>query len=450
MMSRHNPKDSINNSPPLYQGVRALYSVLFTLALPVIFLSKVWRSRKAPAYRQRFAERIGITTVKGPFDLWVHAVSLGEANVAIPLIERILKDQPDWRILVTTMTPTGSARVTQILKERVSHCYLPYDIPWVLTPWMKRIQAKQLAIIETELWPNLIHIAHRLGTRIHLLNARLSEKSAQGYAKVGFITKPMLERIDSIAAQDAETQTRLIRIGALPECVKVTGSIKFDVSPPTDIEAFSHQWKSLLNDRPVWIAASTHEGEEALLLEVQKELLNSHLFPIMIIAPRHPERFESVAQLLKQTGKTWVKRSEIHSVQATSYRLPEDTHYLLLDSLGELLNFYALAHIAVIGGSFIPQGGGHNPLEAIVHATPTITGPNVRDFKAIYQQLGSVSGSEIVENQQALFEQLKKAFLNPSDTKKRGEQGRAYLLNNQGATLAQASMILNSSVNNNV
>jgi 3-deoxy-D-manno-octulosonic-acid transferase len=398
---------------------------------------------------------------KGPFQLWVHAVSLGETNAAIPLIKRIQQQHPDWRIIITTMTPTGSARATQQLGNSVAHCYLPYDIPWLLTPWLKRISAERLAIIETELWPNLIHLAAKQGVAIYLLNARLSEKSAKGYAKVSWITQPMLDKVCFIAAQDIATKQRFQHLGVCNSRIAVTGSIKFDIKPPADLAAFQAQWHGLIQDRFVWIAASTHAGEEALVLNALARLQQSIPNGLLILAPRHPERFQAVAADIEQRGLGYLKRSSlpipahdsttvdsttVDSATANSISdcplIDTDIKVILLDSLGELLHMYSLVEFAVIGGSFIHQGGGHNPLEAAVYGKPIITGPQIRDFYPIYQALIDAQAAVMVNDTDSLCGSIEHWYHNPDQKQIAGMIAQQQLKKNQGALNQQIACLV--------
>lgn len=370
---------------------RFFYSVLFHLLLPVVLLRLLWRARRAPDYLRRVYERFGfgIPAMRG--GLWVHAVSLGETLAAAPLINAWRKQNPGQPVFVSTMTPTGSARVHALWDDQVQHAYAPYDLPWAWALFMHRVRPQVLVIMETELWPNMIHAAHARGIPVLLANARLSARSARGYAAAAWLARPMLGELTHIAAQDEDTAARFRALGVPEARVSVTGSLKFDITPPADIESRAHDlhvnWH--LAHRRVIVAASTHSGEDIPVLTAFSAIRARHKHALLILVPRHPERFENVASLIKQKKFTLARRSRGEPVD-------QDTAVLLADTMGELMLWYALADIAFVGGSLVPVGG-HNVLEPMALDVPTLSGPHVFNFQTITSELVAAGALQLVE-----------------------------------------------------
>lgn len=369
----------------------ALYSTLFRLLLPLFALRLLIRSRKAPAYRQRIAERLGFAKPVTGRPLWIHAVSVGEVIAISPLVEKLLENYPDIPVLITTMTPTGAAQVEQRFgpwgAARVSHRYIPWDTPGAVARFFKRHQPRAGLIVETELWPNLLRTAERLGIPLLLANARLSAKSQRGYQRFSALASVALSSLTHICAQhDADAQ-RFIELGVPGERVSVDGSIKFDRSIPSEAIEQGKVWRQALGNRPVLIAASTHAGEDEIALQAWQQLKQSLSDAVLILVPRHPERFDSVATLAQGYSTAVQRRS--------SNELPDlRTEIWIGDSLGEMLAYYATADIAFVGGSFSGTGG-HNPLEPAALSLPVIMGPSRYNFLSIAAEL---------ENEGALFE----------------------------------------------
>ena len=408
---------------------RTLYTLLFHLGLPLVALRLWLRARKAPAYRQRIKERFGFglpAMQRG--GLWVHAVSVGESIAAAPMVRALLKAYPELAITVTCMTPTGSERIRALFADepRIQHCYLPYDLPWAAARFLDQVRPRLGVIMETELWPNHIHQCARRGIPVALANARLSARSARGYGRFAKLTRPMLAEMSLIAAQTETEAERFRSLGARPECVQVTGSIKFDLKLDEQLlpraRQLREQWQA--SQRPVWIAASTHEGEDAQVLEAHRRLLQVHADALLILVPRHPERFNAVHALCAEQFAT-VRRSSAELVT-------DATQVLLGDTMGELLFLYALADIAFVGGSLVPTGG-HNPLEPAALALPVISGPHVFNFLDISAMLKDAGALHSVDDSQALAAAVQRLVELPQDAKRMGEAGRAVMQANQGA-----------------
>ncbi len=407
---------------------RALYSLLLHLALPLIALRLYLRGRKAPAYRQRIAERFSLRLpAMRPGGIWVHAVSVGESIAAAPMIRALRERHPDLPITVTCMTPTGSERIRALFGDSVQHCYLPYDLPWAAARFLDRVRPKLAVIMETELWPNHIHQCARRGIPAVLANARLSERSARGYARFAGLTRPMLAEMSWIAVQTAAEAERFRRLGARPECVAVTGSIKFDLSIDPELQprarALRASWSAA--ERPVWIAASTHAGEDEIILAAHRRLLSERPDGLLILVPRHPERFDAVHVLCRREGFATVRRSSGQPVTAGD-------QVLLGDTMGELLFLYALADVAFVGGS-LASNGGHNLLEPAALGLPVLAGPHLFNFLEIAAQLRAAGGMVAVFDADGLGRQLLLLLTRAEVRQGMGEAGRRVLLANQGA-----------------
>jgi 3-deoxy-D-manno-octulosonic-acid transferase len=409
---------------------RTLYTLLFHLGLPLVAIRLWLRARKAPAYARRIGERFALNLpVLQPGGIWVHAVSVGESIAAAPMIRELLKRYPQLPITVTCMTPTGSERIQALFanEPRIQHCYLPYDLPWAAARFLDRVKPRLGVIMETELWPNHIHQCAKRGIPVALANARLSARSAKGYARFAGLTRPMLEEMSLIAVQTEAEAERFRLLGARPECVEVTGSIKFDLSIDPQLlvkaRALREQWQA--QERPVWIAASTHEGEDEIVLSAHRQLLASYPNGLLILVPRHPERFNSVFQLCQREGFATVRRSSGEPVAA-------QTQVLLGDTMGELLFLYALADSAFVGGSLVPNGG-HNLLEPAALAKPVLSGPHLFNFLEIAAKLREAAALEEVEDAQGLALAVQRLFELPQDAQRMAEAGLKVMQLNQGA-----------------
>ncbi|MEZ1320455.1 lipid IV(A) 3-deoxy-D-manno-octulosonic acid transferase [Pseudomonas fluorescens] len=409
---------------------RTLYTALFYLGLPLVAIRLWLRARKAPAYARRIGERFsyGMPTLQ-PGGIWVHAVSVGESIAAAPMIRALLQRYPTLPITVTCMTPTGSERIQALFanEPRIQHCYLPYDLPCAAARFLDRAQPKLAVIMETELWPNHIHQCAKRGIPVALANGRLSERSARGYGRFSKLTAPMLAEMSFFAIQTETEAQRFRNLGARPETVEVTGSIKFDLTiDPKLLQRAADlrgQWQAL--ERPVWIAASTHEGEDEVVLDAHRRLLANHPDALLILVPRHPERFNSVFELCQREGFATVRRSTGANVDA-------QTSVLLGDTMGELLFLYALADSAFVGGSLVANGG-HNLLEPAALAKPVISGPHLFNFLDIAAQLREAGALAEVDDAEGLAVEVQRLFELPRDAQRMADAGLAVMRRNQGA-----------------
>lgn len=406
--------------------LRLLYSILFYGLTPILLLRLWWRGRKAPGYRQNWRQRLGLGPTIGQPVIWVHAVSVGETVAIAPLVHRLLARYPQHRLLITNMTPTGAAQVRTLFGDRVEQRFCPWDIPLALRAFLRRTCPELCIIVETELWPNLVDQCARAGVPVLLANARLSARSARGYQRFSALTKPMLQQLSLIAAQGQADAERFVALGMPSERVDVTGSIKFDLRPDaTQVAAGRALREQLGNDRPVLIAASTHQGEDEVLLQAWQQLREEHPQLVLMLVPRHPERFDAVAELCRGYSDRLVLRSR-------GEQPDEHTKLYLGDSMGELMLFYAAADIAFVGGSFSGTGG-HNPLEPAALGLPVIMGPDCFNFQSITDALGEAGGLVRVANVAGLQAQLS-IWLEDADRRREaGQQAAAFVAANRGA-----------------
>ncbi|WP_296128700.1 lipid IV(A) 3-deoxy-D-manno-octulosonic acid transferase [Pseudomonas sp. Ga0074129] len=402
---------------------RHLYTLLFHFGLPLVAGRLAWRAWQAPAYAKRIGERFafGLPALK-PGGIWLHAVSVGESIAAAPLVRELLARYPQLPITITCMTPTGSERIQAMFggpeyAGRVQHCYLPYDLPWAAARFLERVQPTLAVIMETELWPNHIHQCAARGIPVALANARLSERSARGYARFAKLTAPMLAELDLIAVQTALEAERFRSLGARPECVEVTGSIKFDLTIDPALLTRAQ--------RPVWIAASTHAGEDEIVLAAHRQLLGQHPDALLILVPRHPERFNAVFDLCQRQGFGTRRRSTGEAVEAAD-------QVLLGDTMGELLFLYALADIAFVGGSLVANGG-HNLLEPAALGKPVLSGPHLFNFLEIAAQLRAAGALSETADADGLSQRIAQLWREPETAQAMRAAGLAVMQANQGA-----------------
>ena len=403
------------------------YSFLLHLLLPFVLLRLLWRSRRAPAYRRRLGERFGFFEgAPLPGGIWIHAVSVGEVQAIAPLVRQLRKRHPDLSISLTTSTPTGSERVRALFGREVFHVYFPWDLPWSLRRFLDRIQPALLVMVETEIWPNLLAACQAREIATLLANGRLSERSARGYARLGGFGRRVLARIGAVAAQSAADAERFIDLGVPAERVKITGSIKFDMRIPASVQEQAQVMKRLLGeDRPVWIAASTHEGEEEQVLEAHRAVLERHPGALLLLVPRHPERFDQVAALVRRRGFSLARRSRMEPGSA-------GFQVFLVDTMGELPLFLGVADLAFIGGSLVPTGG-HNMLEAAAQGVPVVFGPHVFNFTAISGLLLEKEAAAQVGDAAELAGRVTAWLGDASERSRVGENGRRVVEENRGA-----------------
>ncbi len=402
------------------------YTLLLYFLTPLVLLRLLYRSIKAPAYRRRWGERFGFFPApEGPC-LWLHAVSVGETLAAVPLIKRLMAEYPGHRLVVTTTTPTGSERVRAAFGDRVFHVYAPYDLPGSVARFMRRVQPELVVIMETELWPNLFRQLKRRRIPLIVANARLSPNSFKGYKKLAGLTRHTLSCVSVVAAQSRDDGERFRALGLPAEHLQITGNLKYDLSLADDLVAQGQALRAQLGEeRPVWIAASTHRGEDELMLEAHRHVLDERPDALLILVPRHPERFDDVAHLVSDSSLSLVRRSEGTAVSA-------QTQVYVGDSMGEMMLLYAACDLAYVGGSLVATGG-HNLLEPAALAKPVLCGPHTFNFKEIRRQLEQAGGMFAVNDSSELARGLLALWQEPARAKTMGEAGAALVEANRGA-----------------
>ena len=407
---------------------RAIYSIVFTLALPLIWIRLLWRSRKSPAYRQRVGERFGRIRLPDSFDperplIWLHAVSVGESMAAAPLVAALQAEFPDLQFVVTTMTPTGAERVRQQMGESVIHRYAPYDAPWIVNRFLTAFRPKMLVLMETELWPNTIHLARRKGLKIVLANGRLSEKSRRSYARFGRLARDMLRQVHVLCAQAEEDASRFRELGV--ESPRVTGSLKFALhgaEGQTRPLAAIQTWKG---DHELIVAASTREGEEPAVLEAWRRCLEEFPQTRLLIVPRHPERFDQVFRLCVEAGYATGRRTSAESLTA-------EARIVIGDSMGEMMEYFACADIAFVGGSLVDTGC-HNVLEPAALGLPVTIGPSRFNFAAICELLENAGALRSAADSGELGEIWNELLADRDSRQRMGDAGEAVVAANQQA-----------------
>ncbi len=406
--------------------MRHFYSGLMYLLTPFLLIRLLMRARKAPAYLTRWGERFGFYGKQPQGVIWFHAVSVGEAEAAFPLINQVADRFPNLDILVTTTTPTGSARVKAFLGRRVSHVYLPYDTPGAMRRFYRCFKPIVGVILETEIWPNMLYQATRHGTPTLIINARLSERSATGYSRLGAFMQQTLSAVTHVFAQTDNSAQRFIALGLDASKISVLGNIKFDMPYPAYLkeqaEVIRRDW---FQQRPSWIAASTHEGEDEEVLAAFALVKKKFPSVLLVLVPRHPERFNEVAKLCSKQGFTVTRRTEQRTALVSS-------DIFLLDTIGELKLYYGTVDAAFVGGSFVPTGG-HNMLEPAALAVPILFGPHVHNFAEISERLIALHAAVQVNDAGELAAQLIELLGHAEKRDQMGAAACCFVEQNQGA-----------------
>jgi 3-deoxy-D-manno-octulosonic-acid transferase len=408
---------------------RFLYSVFSYLLLPLVLLHLLWRAWRAPAYRHRIAERFGFFNAPAQtHGLWIHAVSVGESIAAGPIIEHFLDHHPELPVLVTTMTPTGSERVRAMFGERVFHVYAPYDLPDAVSRFLDRVQPRVAVIMETEVWPNMVCQTAARGIPVLLANARLSAHSAHEYGRVAKLPQTVFSTFSKVIAQSTEDGARFLALGVPEEKLVISGSIKFDVAVPPALReqanALREQW---FGARPVWIAASTHAGEDEILLAAHKILRQQQPDALLLLVPRHPERFAKVAELIVAEGFSFQRRSDYQQGLGAA-----DVQVILGDTMGELLLLLGCADIAFVGGSLVERGG-HNTLEPAAWGLPVLTGPSDYNFSEISALLHNAGALLQLSSAEEVASALHSLMTDSKRAQQQGAAAKQVVDNNRGA-----------------
>ena len=419
-----------------------LYSLLLPLLIPVVILHLLIRGLKNPDYFRRWGERFGFNNIRPDSSvIWVHAVSVGEARAAVPLINELFTRYPDTPVLVTTMTLTGSTEVLRQLGDRVLHCYVPYDLSWSVNCFLDQVKPCLAVTLETELWPNIFNGCKKRGIPIVVANARMSESSMRGYLRFESLTRTTLSQVSLIAAQSRADARRLRRMGASNGKISITGSIKFEIKLPASLrEAAESLRRDFGSMRPVWIAASTHDDEEKRILVAFQELRRNYPDLLLLLVPRHPERFVAVAKISRRDGFNTALRSELRGPVA------EDIEVIVADSMGELLKLYAASDVAFVGGSMVPVGG-HNVLEACAVGIPVIFGPHMFNFDEISQLTLSRHAGKQVGTIHELVAAVA-TYLDDANLRfETGEKGKKLVQQNRGALERTSELIFSLAEN---
>ncbi|EKO3971264.1 lipid IV(A) 3-deoxy-D-manno-octulosonic acid transferase [Vibrio fluvialis] len=408
--------------------MRLIYTLLLIVASPLLLYSLYKKKVGKPAFGARWKEHWGMTPkVSSQNPIWIHAVSVGESIAAIPVIKAMKQAQPDQAIVVTTTTSTGAEQIAK-LGDLVEHRYMPLDFAWCVRRFLQAVKPSRLLIVETELWPNTVHTVHQHNIPITIINARLSERSCLRYQKFSALFNLIRPYVDRILCQYESDAQRFIRLGFQPEQVQVTGSIKFDIEiAPTVLEQGKQLREELGLDRPVWIAASTHEGEDAIILDAHRTLLKHFPTALLILVPRHPERFNTVFKLCIQQGFMTHRRTSSSTIA------PESQIYLG-DTMGELLTLISAADICFMGGSLIGEKvGGHNLLEPAALGKPLLNGLSYYNFNEIMHMLQDNGAVSICENASQITDNLQLLWATPKLMQQKGMNAQNVVQQNRGA-----------------
>ncbi|WP_440878393.1 lipid IV(A) 3-deoxy-D-manno-octulosonic acid transferase [Vibrio natriegens] len=409
--------------------IRLIYTLWLALASPILLFGLYKSKPNKPKFGPRWKEHFGITpklnTDQRP--IWIHAVSVGESIAAAPLIKALKKQNPEQTILVTTTTSTGAEQVEK-LGSLVEHRYMPIDFSFAVKGFLKATNPKQMLIIETELWPNTLNTVHKAGIPITVVNARLSEKSCNNYAKVQALFNLLHPCLTQVLCQAESDADRFERLGVERNKLSVTGSIKFDIQISDDVKAKGKALRSALGEhRPVWIAASTHKGEDEQVLDAHKQVLESHPNALLVLVPRHPERFDNVFELCQNQGFETVRRTSKSEVT-------ESTQVYLGDTMGEMLTLIGSADVCFMGGSLIgDKVGGHNVLEPAALGVPIITGPSYFNFSEIIDALRNSSAIIIAQDYNAIAEHVSNLIPSRRDRQSIISNALNIVKTNQGA-----------------
>ena len=415
---------------------RRLYVLLHYLALPFVVARMAWRGQRNRGYWERWGERFGYVPAlpSAAEVIWIHAVSVGEVQAAIPLVRALEARRAELSIVITTTTPTGAERVAQTIGDAVIHRYAPYDVPGAVRRFLDSVRPRLVIIMETELWPTMLHVCDERAIPVLLANMRMSERSAAGYRRVSSTTRAMLSKVKVIAAQSIEDAERVIALGADPAKVQVTGNTKFDVKLPASLSEQAQALRRAIGvDRSVWIAGSTHEGEEEQVLDAFEAIRAQVPDCALVLVPRHPERAGAVAALCRRRGLSVFTRTQ-------GVEIPPATDVFVGDTMGELPLFYAASDVAFVGGSLVKEGG-HNMLEPAALGVPVLYGPHVFDFAEIGSRLCEIGAGRRVGNAAELARVVVEYLRDANLRHGTGEKGRAFVESNRGA-LARLMQII--------
>ena len=420
--------------------IRLLYSIFFYLLVPFIIGRLFLRGLSSPAYRLRWKERFGFVTPQhNQRVIWLHSVSVGETLAAVPLVKALQQQYPNHRLMITCMTATGSDRIRAAFGDSVDHSYAPYDMPDSVSRFLNRVKPELLIIMETELWPNTIAACHRRGIPVLLANGRLSQKSAQGYGKIKPLITPLLQSITAVVAQHIDDGARFVALGLPESKLTISGNIKFDLDIDSQLQRRAKQlrnrWQSSQR-RAIWLAASTHSGEDEIILKALAEVRSVvETPPLLVLVPRHPERFDQVADLCISNGLTLARHS--------SSDAGDDAEIILGDTMGELMAFYGACDFAFVGGSLVPTGG-HNIIEPAAWGLPILTGPHLFNFTEASRLLLEADAMRVCDNADSLAQQCVELINNQPRRETMGSAAHKVAETNRGALDRLLKVIANS------
>lgn len=406
--------------------MRFLYNLLTYLLLIPFAIYWLIKGVGNRSYVDRLQQRFGFGFPKLDQCIWVHAVSVGEVQAAVPLIHALMERFPDQKLVVTTVTPTGAARVAALFGNNVEHCYIPFEFPNAIRSFYTSIRPRAAMIMETEIWPNLYRGCGVRKIPLILVSARISPRSISGYRRLLPLIRETLSHGIIIAAQSQVDADRFLELGASPHRTWVTGNIKFDVRLDPDVAGQGKLLRSeLFGVRPVWIAASTHDGEEQQVLQAHRRLIEQHPDILLVLVPRHPERFHGVRDQIEKQRFSMISRTADQSCDPS-------TEVFLLDTMGEVPLFYAASDIAFVGGSLVPIGG-HNLLEPAAQGLPIITGPHLFNAQEIADEFIGRGACRVVANSDELAASVANLIENPVEAREMGAKGLAVLEQNRGS-----------------
>jgi 3-deoxy-D-manno-octulosonic-acid transferase len=418
---------------------RLLYNLAAYLAAPIVSAVFLWRGVRDRAYWRNFAERFGFGPPQVPGGVWLHAASVGEIQACAPLVSALYRRHPGVPLTVTTITPTGAARARALFGNLAQVRYLPYDLPDALRRFFRRVQPRLAVIFETELWPNLYRECGRRRVPLVLASARMSPRSAGRYRRLGALFSGALSHAAVVAAQGEADAERFRSLGANPGSTHVTGNLKFDFELPEGLGARGAQLRAqYAPGAPLWVAGSTHSGEEAAALVAHRMVRERYPEALLVLAPRHPARFAEVAHELEACGMPWARRSQ--AADAGGRTVAPGIAVLLLDSLGELMDFYAAADLAFVGGSLVPVGG-HNLLEPAALGVPIVTGPHNFNAPEVARLLSARGAALIVHDGRELGLEVSALLADASARAALGALGRASVDSNRGALARLLALI---------
>ncbi len=416
--------------------MRYIYTFILFLLLPFTLIRLLVLMIRYPAYRSKWTQRLGfysepeITSAV----IWVHAVSVGEVEAAVQLIKALQSRYPEHRLVITTVTPTGAELVGRRFADQLTHFYLPYDLPFAVISFLKHIRPDVAVIMETEIWPNIYHFSNISSIPVLLVNARISDNSYRGYSRIKRFTGETLRKTTMVVAQSTLDGERFLALGCETNKLKVVGNLKYDLEVRNDLRQKAKKLRSdYFAGRSVWIAASTHEGEEESVLSVHRKLLSINSGAVLILAPRHPQRFEKVYNNCIESGLKVTRKSD-------SVDFGQDANVFLLDSLGDLQLYYAVADLAFVGGSLV-QVGGHNLLEPASVGTALVTGPHAFNFKDVVEKFRTADALQMVQDAQELEEKVLFLLASPENRKLMSDNALRVLEENRGGTEQTVELI---------